>query len=93
MALWIPISNEILRPVGRIYKILHHYFIIVGKWIYLFASILGQTPEKRMWQYPQQLAAMSPHERLLQRFWKEKRVIHIKDDFQTEVSCCTYAKY
>lgn len=49
--------------------------------------MIGQTPEKRIWQYPQRLAEMSPYERLIKRFWKEKSlVVQINDNIDSEVS-------
>ncbi|XP_065226392.1 kinesin-like protein KIF11 [Planococcus citri] len=43
----------------------------------------GQTPERRHWQFPQELACMSPHERLIQRFRKERPYDSFDSDYES----------
>lgn len=37
--------------------------------IYLFGIILGETPSRKQFSYPNMLVSTSPHDRIVRRFW------------------------
>lgn len=49
---------------------------------------LGTTPAKREFNYPKTLAATSPHDRIIQRFWSA----HNENDLDVSMSISEVSK-